>query len=58
METRYQVKKSGMDKWEDVSEKTIMEQLADRFDPVTPVLSKILQGKEIITPHETYRRIY
>jgi hypothetical protein len=46
-----------MDKWEEVSEKTVMEKLAGRFDPLTPVLSEILNGKEINTPHEIYRRI-
>jgi hypothetical protein len=55
--TRYQIKNSGTDKWVEVSEKTIMEMLADRFDPLTPVLSQILTGREIITPHATYRKI-
>ena len=57
MGIRYQIKKPGMDKWEDVSEKTVMEKLAERFEPLTPILSEILQGKKIITPNETYRRI-
>ena len=54
---RYQVKKSGTDNWVEVSEKIFMETLADRFDTLTPVLSKILQGEQIITPHEIFRRI-
>jgi len=57
LKTRYQIKKSGQDRWVEVSEKTIMEMLADRFDPLTPVLSQILTGREIRTPHETYRKI-
>ena len=54
---RYQVKKSGTDNWVEVSEKIFMETLADRFDTLTPVLSKILQGEQIITSHEIFRRI-
>ncbi len=34
-----------------------MERLVDNFDPVTPVLSKILRGEEIILLHEIYRVI-
>ena len=55
--TRYQVKLSGMEKWENISEKKVMEMLTERFDQLTPVLSKMLHGEEIITPHERYRRI-
>ena len=54
--TRYQIKKSGEDQWEEASEKNVMEKLADRFNPLTPVLSEMLRGKEVITPHGTYRR--
>ncbi|MEE4261343.1 MAG: hypothetical protein V2I56_01555 [Desulfobacteraceae bacterium] len=57
LDTRYQIKVSEKGIWEDVSEKTILESLATRFDRLTPVLSQILQGKEIITAHESYRRI-
>jgi hypothetical protein len=55
--TRYQIKKSSSEKWEDVSERTVMETLADHFYPLYPILSQMLEGKEIITPHESYRRI-
>jgi len=55
--TRYQIKESDKDTWKDVSETTILEMLATRFDRLTPVLSEILRGKEIITAHESYRRI-
>lgn len=55
--TRYQIKESENNTWEDVSEKTILEMLATRFDRLTLVLSKILKGEEIITSHESYRRI-
>jgi hypothetical protein len=55
--TRYQIKESEKDTWEDVSEKAILESLATRFDRLTPILSKLIQGEEIITAHESYRRI-
>ncbi len=57
-ETRYQIKAPDKDTWEDVSEKTVLESLATRFDRLFPVLSKLLQGEEIITAHECYRRIH
>jgi hypothetical protein len=56
--TRYQIKEVENDTWKDVSEKTVLESLATRFDRLTPVLSKLLQGEEIITAHESYRRIH
>jgi hypothetical protein len=55
--TRYQIREVENNTWKDVSEKTVLESLATRFDRLTPVLSKLLQGEEIITAHESYRRI-
>ena len=57
LEARYQIKDREKDAWEDVSEKAILESLATRFDRLTPILSELLQGTEIITAHESYRRI-
>ena len=54
---RYQIRESEKDTWEDVSESTVLEMLSTRFDRLTPILSELLQGKEIITAHECYRRI-
>jgi hypothetical protein len=55
--TCYEVRHIDEDEWHKISEKTVMERLADSFDPVTPVLSKILRGEEIILLHEIYRVI-
>ena len=55
--TRYQIKEAEKDKWEDVTESKALEMLATRFDRLTPILSELLEGKEIITAHECYRRI-
>ena len=54
----YEFKHVGKTKWEKVSEKTVMEKLVDSFDPVTPILSKILSGEEIITAHGIFRKIH
>ena len=55
--TCYEVRQIDEDEWHKISEKTVMERLVDSFDPVTPVLSKILRGEEIILSHEIYRAI-
>ena len=55
--THYEVRSIGENEWHKISEKTVMERLVDNFDPVTPVLSKILRGEEIILSHEIYRVI-
>lgn len=52
---QYEVRNSNEDRWEEISEKTFLETLADVFDPVTPILDDILHGKEIITPYGIYR---
>ncbi|MGD9240415.1 MAG: hypothetical protein PVG69_10335 [Desulfobacterales bacterium] len=54
----YEFKHFGETKWQKVSEKTVMENLIDNFDPVTPVLSKMLKGEEIITAQGIYRKIH
>ena len=52
---KYEVKITDGGRWEDNSEKSFMEMLVDTFDHVTPVMTDILHGKEIITPHGIYR---
>ena len=53
--TCYEVRHIDERTWHKISEKTVMERLVDSFDPVTPVLSKILAGEEIIVLQEIYR---
>ena len=53
--SRFEVKKLGDDRWQEVSEKIVMEKLADCFDPVTPTLAEMLAGREIATHQEKYR---
>ena len=53
--TQYEVKYLGENQWKEISEKTCMELLVDNFDPITPIIADILNGKEIRTPHGIYR---
>jgi hypothetical protein len=51
----FEVKRLGEDSWQEVTEKMFLEKLVDCFDPVTPALSKMLQGNEIVAETEIYR---
>jgi hypothetical protein len=55
---RYEFKHFDDNKWQTVPEKIVMEKLVDNFDPITPVLSKMLNGDEIITSQGIYRKIH
>jgi len=52
---KYEVRNVDGELWEDVSEKNLVETLVDIFDQVTPILTEILHGKEVITPYGIYR---
>ena len=51
----FEVKKNGDSQWQEVSEKRVLEKLVDNFDPVTPIITKMLQGSEITAETEIYR---
>ena len=51
----YEVRHIGEHDWHKISEKKVMERLADSFDPVTPIISRMLKGDEIIILQEIYR---
>ena len=53
----YEVRHIGEHEWHKISEKTVMERLVDSFDPVTPIISRMLTGEEIIVSQEIYRVI-
>ena len=53
--TVFEVKYLGEDHWEEVSEIDVLGKLVDRFGRITPVLTEMLQGKEIITPDGVFR---
>ena len=52
---RYEVRNVDGERWVDISEKIFMETLVDVFEQVTPIMTDILHGKEVITPYGIYR---
>ena len=52
---KYEVRTVDGELWEDISEKNFMEIMVDIFDQVTPIMTDILLGKEVITPYGIYR---
>ena len=52
---KYEVWNVDGELWEDVSEKNLMETLVDIFDQITPIVTEILHGKEVITSYGIYR---
>ena len=53
--TYFEVKSLGEDRWREIPEKMFLEKLVDCVNPVTPALTKMLQGGEFATPREIYR---
>ena len=53
--TCFEVKKFGEENWQEVTEKTALEKLVDHFNLVTPIISKMLKGNEVVTETEIYR---
>lgn len=53
--SQYEFKDSHSDNWQKVSETFVLEKLVDVFDPLTPLLSEMVQGKEVITPEGVFR---
>ena len=53
--SQYEFKYYNSENWQNVSETLVLKKLADVFDPLTPSLTKMLQGKEITTPEGSYR---
>jgi hypothetical protein len=52
----YELRHFGDRRWYKISEKTVMERLAESFNPVSPILSRLIQGEEIIISEEIYRK--
>jgi len=53
--TRFEVKNSDDDEWQEISEIKALARLTDSFAQVTPELCKMLDGEEIVTPKGIYR---
>ena len=52
---QFEIKNYSENDWNRVSEKDFLLKLMDNFEMITPVLSDMLQGKEIITNFCIYR---
>ena len=46
--SQYEFKDSNSDDWQRVPEKLVLEKLVDVFDPLTPLLVEMIQGKEVL----------
>ena len=51
----FEVKKLGENEWRVISEKVVLKKLAECFDTVTPIITKMLEGNEIVAQQEIYR---
>jgi hypothetical protein len=54
----FEFKKVGEDRWQEASEKLVLEKLIEYFDPITPILMRMFEGDEIVTHREIYRVRY
>ncbi len=52
---KFEIKNFSENDWTRVSEKDFLLKLVDTFELITPVLSDLVQGKEIITNFCIYR---
>jgi hypothetical protein len=53
--TQFQVKYDHDGKWHQISERRLLGRLAESFTKITPELSKMFNGEEIITRNEIFR---
>ena len=53
--SHYEFKVFNSDDWQRIPEKLVLEKLVDIFDPLTPLLAEMIQGKEVITPEGIFR---
>jgi hypothetical protein len=53
--SQYEFRVSNRDDWQRVPEKFVLEKLVDVFDPISPLLTELIQGKEVTTPKGIFR---
>ena len=51
----YEVRYSEQDDWTEISDVELVDQLYRSYNKVTPVIKEMIAGKEVRTPHGTYR---
>ncbi len=52
---KFEIKIFNENDWNRISEKDFLLKLVDTFELITPVLSDLIQGKEIVTKFCIYR---
>ena len=52
---RYEAKKHETDKWKEITELELMDELYKSVDKVTPAIKEMIMGKEVRTPYGIYR---
>ena len=51
----YEVNYHGKDEWVEISDLELMDQLYRTYKKATPVIKEMIMGKEVKTPHGSYR---
>ena len=51
----YEAKNPDDEQWVEISEIHLMDQLYRTYTKVTPAIKEMIQGREVKTPHGTYR---
>ena len=51
----YELRYAEEKNWNKISEKAALEDLADYFERITPIIIEMLHGKEITAPRGIYR---
>ena len=52
---RYEVRLSGEDEWEEISDVELMEKLYKFHNKVSPAIKEMIEGKQLQTPDAVYR---
>jgi hypothetical protein len=52
---QFEVKYFHEEDWNEVSETAFLQSLLDNFNRITPVISEMFHGKEIVTPTAVFR---
>ena len=52
---QFEIKDSNEKDWKKVSEKDFLMKLVENFNPITPILRDMIQGKDFITHNCVYR---
>jgi hypothetical protein len=51
----YEVKYHDKKEWEKISESRVLGKLQESFGRVTPVIQKMIDGKQVLTPNAAFR---